>query len=55
VRDPWGVDRAVFSARTRVDREDFSITWNVALETGGVLVSKETQIEIDLEAVLRTQ
>ena len=53
-RDPWGGDRAVFSARTKVNREDFDITWNMAVETGGVLVSKEIQIEIDLETVLRT-
>jgi len=53
-RDPWGCDRAIFSARTKVNREDFGITWNMAVETGGVLVSKEIQIEIDLETVLRT-
>jgi polyisoprenoid-binding protein YceI len=53
VRDPWGGDRAIFSARTRVNREDFGVTWNVALEAGGVLVSKEIQIEINLETVLR--
>ena len=51
-RDPWGGDRAIFSARTKVNREDFGITWNMAVETGGVLVSKEIQIEIDLETVL---
>jgi polyisoprenoid-binding protein YceI len=51
-RDPWGGDRAIFSARTKVDREDFGVTWNMALETGGVLVSREIQIEIDLETVL---
>jgi polyisoprenoid-binding protein YceI len=54
VRDPWGGDRAIFSARAKVNREDFGITWNVALEAGGVLVSKEVQIEIELETVLRT-
>lgn len=54
VRDPWGGDRAIFSARTKVNREDFGITWNMALETGGVLVSKEIQIEIDLETLFRT-
>ena len=54
VRDPWGGDRAIFSARTRVNREDFDVTWNVALEAGGVLVSKEIQIEINLETVLRS-
>jgi polyisoprenoid-binding protein YceI len=53
VRDPWGGHRAMFSGRTKVNREDFGVTWNVALEAGGVLVSKEIQIEIDLETVLR--
>ena len=53
VRDPWGGDRAIYSARAKVNREDFGITWNVALETGGVLVSKEIQIEIELETVRR--
>lgn len=52
VRDPWGGDRAVFSARGTLDREDFGITWNMALEAGGLLVSKEVAVEIDLEAVL---
>ena len=54
VRDPWGADRAIFSARAKVNREDFGITWNVALETGGVLVSKEIQLEIELETILRS-
>ncbi|WP_034808259.1 YceI family protein [Intrasporangium oryzae] len=53
VRDPWGGDRAIFSAATRVNREDFDITWNVALEAGGVLVSKEVDITIEMETVLR--
>jgi polyisoprenoid-binding protein YceI len=52
-RDPWGADRAIFSARTKLDREDFGLTWNMAVETGGVLVSKEIQVEIDLETVLQ--
>lgn len=53
-RDPWGGDRAIFSARTEIDREDFGITWNMTLEAGGLLVSKSIRIEIDLETVLRT-
>jgi polyisoprenoid-binding protein YceI len=52
-RDPWGNDRAVFSGRTKVNREDFGVSWNVALETGGVLVSKDVVVEINLETVLR--
>lgn len=50
-RDPWGGDRAVFSAIGRVNREDFGITWNMALETGGILVSKEVDLEIEVETV----
>jgi polyisoprenoid-binding protein YceI len=53
VRDPWGGHRGIFSARTKVNREDFGINWNVALEAGGLLVSKEISIEINLETVLR--
>jgi polyisoprenoid-binding protein YceI len=52
VRDPWGAERAVFSARTRVNREDFGITWNMALEAGGVLVSRDIEIEINVETVV---
>lgn len=51
-RDPWGGERAVFSAETRINREDFDITWNRALETGGVLVSKDVTINIEIETVL---
>lgn len=51
-RDPWGGDRAVFSAETTVNREDFGITWNVALEAGGLLVSKDVTITIEIETVL---
>ena len=53
VRDPWGGDRAIFSASTQVNREDFGVTWNVALEAGGVLVSKEVRIDIEVETVLQ--
>lgn len=49
---PDGSPRSVFSAWTVVDREDFGITWNMALETGGLLVSKEVRIEVDVETVL---
>ena len=45
-----GGRRAAFSARTRIDREDFGLTWNVALEQGGWLVSREIAIDIELAA-----
>jgi polyisoprenoid-binding protein YceI len=48
--DPWGNAKAVFSARGEIDREDFGLTWNVPLETGGFLVSKTVHIEIEAQA-----
>jgi polyisoprenoid-binding protein YceI len=48
---PMGDERIGFSAATEVNREDFGMTANVALETGGVLVGKTARIEIDVEAV----
>jgi polyisoprenoid-binding protein YceI len=51
VADPWGGERAVFSARAEVNREDWGLTWNQALEAGGILVSKTIRIEIELEAL----
>ena len=49
-KDPWGNEKLAVSARTEIDREDFGMTWNVALETGGVLVSKKIVIEIEAQA-----
>jgi len=51
--DPWGGQRAAFSAETRIDREDWGLTWNQALEAGGWLVSKEIRIRLEVEAVLQ--
>src|SRR5688572_1447812 len=49
--DPWGGVRIGFAARAEIDREAFGLTWNQALETGGVLVGKKIAIEIEAEAV----
>ena len=49
--DPWGNDRVGFSATTKINREDFGLTWNQALETGGWLVGKEIKIELSVEGV----
>lgn len=49
--DPWGGTRIGFSGTAGLDREDFGLTWNQALETGGVLVGKTVEIEIEAEAV----
>ncbi len=50
-KDPWGNERAGFSARATLDRRDFGLVWNAALETGGVLVGEKVEIAIELEAV----
>ena len=51
--DPWGNDRAVFSASGRINREDWGLTWNMLLEAGGLLVSKEIGLEIEVELLRR--
>jgi polyisoprenoid-binding protein YceI len=50
-KDPSGGTRIGFSARTELDREAFGLTWNQALETGGVLVGKQVRIDIEAEAI----
>jgi polyisoprenoid-binding protein YceI len=50
---PWGKQVLGYTMPTEIDREDFGITWNVALETGGVLVGKTVKLEIEGEAVRR--
>lgn len=49
--DPWGNQKAAFSATGKINRIDFGLTWNAALETGGVLVSEEVKISIDAQLV----
>ena len=50
-KDPWGGTRAGYKASTRIDRRDWGLQWNQALETGGILVANEVRIEIELQAV----
>lgn len=49
--DPWGAEKAAFTAETKIDRRDFGLGWNQALETGGVLVANEIRITLDVQAV----
>lgn len=49
--DPWGKERIAFSGEARIDRRDFGLRWNQALETGGVLVSDDVKITVELQAV----
>ncbi len=50
-QDPWGGERVSFSATTKIDRRDFGLTWNAALEAGGVLVSNDIRITLEVQAV----
>lgn len=50
-RDPWGGERVGFSASGKIDRRDFGLVWNQALEAGGVLVGNDIRINIEVEAV----
>lgn len=49
--DPWGGTRLGFTARAKLDRRDFGLTWNAALEAGGFLVGDEVRLEIDAQFV----
>jgi polyisoprenoid-binding protein YceI len=51
LKDLYGLQRAAFSVKGTVNRKDFGLNWNVALESGGVLVGDKVNIEIDLAAV----
>jgi polyisoprenoid-binding protein YceI len=51
--DPWGNQRVGYAAHAAISRKDFGLTWNAALETGGVAVSDEVRIELNVEALLQ--
>ena len=50
-KDPWGGDRAGFSAKTHIDRKEFGLNFNMPLEGGGVLVGDKVDITLDVQAV----
>jgi polyisoprenoid-binding protein YceI len=50
-KDPWGNERVAVSATTKINRKDFGLTWNAALETGGILVGDDVTITLDVEFV----
>jgi len=54
-KSPWGATSAGFTASTAINRKDWGLTWNQALETGGVLVGDEIKIDIDLELVKQAE
>jgi polyisoprenoid-binding protein YceI len=50
-KDPWGNTRVGFTATASLNRKDFGLAWNQALETGGVLVGERVDVEIELQAI----
>ncbi|PYX18731.1 MAG: polyisoprenoid-binding protein, partial [Acidobacteria bacterium] len=50
-KDPWGNTRIAVSATTKINRKDYGLTWNAALETGGILVGEEVAITLEAEFV----
>ncbi len=50
-KDPWGATRVGLSATAKINRKDFGLTWNTALETGGILVGEEVAIALDIQFV----
>jgi len=50
-KDPWGNRRSGFSAETKLNRKDFNLTWNQALEAGGFLLGDDVKLDIDVEAL----
>jgi polyisoprenoid-binding protein YceI len=51
IKDPWGNIRVAISATTKINRKDFGLTWNAALETGGILVGDDVTITLEVEFV----
>lgn len=54
-KDPWGNDRIAYSAETTINRKEFGLNWNQALETGGVLVGENVEIILSIQAVKAQQ
>ena len=52
VKDPWGNTLAGFTARTKINRKDFGLTWNQAVETGQFLVGEEVEITLEVSGIL---
>jgi polyisoprenoid-binding protein YceI len=51
VKDPWGNQRAAASASAKINRQDFGVKWNATMDNGGVVVSDEVSINIDVEMI----
>lgn len=54
-KDPWGSQRAGFSAKTRINRKDFGIVFNKTLDNGGIMLGEEVEVTIDIESVAKAE
>jgi len=52
IKDPWGLQRTAVSGATKLNRQDFGMTWNKALDSGGVVVSDNVDITLDVEMIV---
>lgn len=52
VKDPWGMTRRAFTAKTKINRKDYGLNWNKAIETGGVVVGDTAEIELEVEMTI---
>ncbi len=52
IKDPWGLQRSAVSATAKINRQDFGVSWNKTLDSGGVVVSDEVRITLDVEMVI---
>jgi polyisoprenoid-binding protein YceI len=52
IKDPWGLQRTAFTATTKINRQDFGVAWNAKLDSGGVVVSDNVDITLDVEAII---
>jgi polyisoprenoid-binding protein YceI len=53
-KDPWGGTHAAFTATAKLDRRDYGVEWNQAVEGGGVLIGNEVELELDIEGIPQT-
>ncbi|HKM80132.1 MAG TPA: YceI family protein [Candidatus Acidoferrum sp.] len=52
IKDPWGLQRSAISATTKINRQDFGVSWNKTLDSGGVMVSDDVRITLDVEMII---
>jgi polyisoprenoid-binding protein YceI len=52
IKDPWGLQRTAVSATTKINRQEFGVSWNKKLDSGGVVVSDEVEITLDVEMII---